>query len=141
MGRRPERADRAGAIRPRGTTAFQASTGAARMSRGTRLIFLASLVILTDLLAGCAVYSVYRKCGYHGCPGDAKITAEVHALLNQHPELGPPNQVYVHTLDQVVYLSGQVATELQRDTADSLARQAAGARQVNDIMGVEYNGR
>jgi osmotically-inducible protein OsmY len=107
----------------------------------TRLTFLAFLIILTNLLCGCAVYSVYRKCGYDGCAGDAQITAEVHALLNQHPELGPPNQVYVQTLDRVVYLSGQVATELQRDTADSVALQARGARSVNDIMGVEYNGR
>ena len=111
------------------------------MRRCPRLTFLAFLIILTNLLCGCAVYGVYHKCGYHGCPGDAKITAEVHALLNQHPELGPPNQVYVQTLDRVVYLSGEVATELQRDTADSLARQAAGARRVNDIIGVEYNGR
>jgi osmotically-inducible protein OsmY len=111
------------------------------MRRCTRLTFLALPVILTNPLSGCAVYSVYHKCGYHGCPGDAKITAEVHALLNEHRELGPPNQIYVQTLDRVVYLSGQVATELQRDTADSLALRAAGARGVNDIMGVEYNGR
>jgi len=111
------------------------------MRRCTQLAFLAFLIILTNLLCGCAVYSAYSKCGYHGCPEDAKITAEVHALLSQHPELGPPNQVYVQTLDRVVYLSGEVATELQRDTADSLALQAAGARRVNDIIGVEYNGR
>ena len=28
-------------------------------------------------LAGCATY---QKCGFRGCPGDARITAEVQAL-------------------------------------------------------------
>jgi osmotically-inducible protein OsmY len=106
-----------------------------------RLCFLACFIILTDVLGGCAVYNVYRKCGFDGCPGDAQITAEVRTLLNRHPALGPPNQIYVQTLDRVVYLSGQVATELQRDTAEGVAREAAGARGVVDIIGVSYHGR
>jgi osmotically-inducible protein OsmY len=110
------------------------------MRRDKGLYLLAFAIILTNTLSGCAAYGVYRKCG-QGCPGDAKITAEVRSLLKQHPELGPPNQVYVQTLDRVVYLSGQVATDMQRETADAVALQAASARQVVDIMGLEYNGR
>jgi osmotically-inducible protein OsmY len=111
------------------------------MRPGERLYFLALLIILTGAVCGCAAYSAYRKCGYQGCSGDARITAEVRSLLNQHPELGPPNQIYVHTLDQVVYLSGQVATDLQRETAATVAREAEGARQVVDIIGLSYSGR
>ncbi len=85
----------------------------------TPLHVVACLIILTDTLTGCGAYSAYRKCGFAGCPGDAKITAEVRALLNQHPVLGPPNQVYVQTLDGVVYLTGQVATDLQRESAEA----------------------
>jgi osmotically-inducible protein OsmY len=40
-----------------------------------------------------------------------------------------------------VYLSGQVATDLQRSTADSIARATPGAASVVDIIGLEYNGR
>jgi osmotically-inducible protein OsmY len=98
------------------------------------------LLIPTQLLCGCTTYHVYRKCGA-GCPGDAQITAEVRSLLSQHPELGPPNEVYVHTLDRVVYLSGQTATGLQRDTAEALARRAPGERGVVDTISLEYNGR
>ena len=88
-------------------------------------------LVVTGALPGCAGY---RKCGFQGCPGDAAITAQVEALLAQHPALGPPNLVRVKTLDRVVHLTGQVATELQRDVAESVALQAAGeARVVNSI--------
>jgi len=110
------------------------------MRRSRRFAFLA-FPIITHVLCGCAAYDAYRKCRCAGCPDDARITAEVRALLGQHAELGPPNQVYVQTLDRVVYLSGELATGLQRDTADAVAMRAPGARAVVDIIGLEYNGR
>jgi osmotically-inducible protein OsmY len=101
------------------------------MSRLKSLGLLASVLILAGALPGCAEY---RKCGSGGCPGDAKITANVQALFNQHPELGPPNQIDVRTLDHVVYLDGEVGAGLQRDAAESVALQAPGvARVVNSI--------
>lgn len=96
--------------------------------------------MLTYALCGCAAYEAYRKCGSAGCPGDAQLTAEVRTLLAEHRELSAPNQVYVRTLDRVVYLSGQVTTDLQRDIAESLAR-AAGARSVVDNISLPYTGR
>jgi osmotically-inducible protein OsmY len=102
---------------------------------------LALAVIQAAALCGCAAYDAYRKCGFHGCPGDASIAAEVRALLDQHPALGPPNLVYVQTLDRVVYLSGQVATDLQRSIADSTAREAPGVREVVNTIALPYNGR
>jgi osmotically-inducible protein OsmY len=111
------------------------------MRRCKPLHVLVFVIILTGALPGCAAYSAYRMCGSRGCPGDARITAEVRALLNQHPALAPPNQVYVQTLDRVVYLTGQVATDLQRDTAESAAHEATGVSRVTNTIALTYAGR
>jgi osmotically-inducible protein OsmY len=111
------------------------------MRRCKPLYVLAFVIILTGTLPGCVAYNAYRKCGSLGCPGDAKITAEVRSLLNQHPALGPPNQVYVQTLDGVVYLTGQVATDLQRDNAESAAHEATSVSRVINTIALTYAGR
>jgi osmotically-inducible protein OsmY len=107
----------------------------------TPLQVLACLIILSGILSGCAAYSAYRKCGSGGCPGDAKITAEVRALLTQQPALQPPNQIYVQTLDGVVYLTGQVATDLQRDSAGAVAHEANGVSRIMNTIALTYAGR
>ena len=99
---------------------------------------LATAVILTGVLSGC---STYRSCGFSGCPGDAQITADIEALIRQHPAIEAPNSVRVSTIDHVVYLYGQVDTELQRATAESLAREVAGVRRVVDSIHFSYEGR
>jgi osmotically-inducible protein OsmY len=106
--------------------------------RPQQLCVLVLAVILTGALPGCAVY---RKCGFAGCAGDSKITADVRARFTQHPALEPPNLIHVQTLDRVVYLSGQVDTELQRATAESVARQAADVKQVVNSINLGYEGR
>ncbi len=100
-----------------------------------------ALVPALATLAGCAGYDAYRKCGWHGCAGDAQITHAVQSLLRAHPALGPPNQLYVQTSDGVVFLSGQVATEYQREEAASLARTAPEVRQVINSVALDYDGR
>lgn len=99
------------------------------------------LVMLSAALGGCAAYNARQKCGSAGCPGDADITAKVQAALNQHRELAAPNRIYVKTLDGVVYLSGQVATDLQRDTAAAAAHSVVGAHQVVNSIALTYSGR
>jgi osmotically-inducible protein OsmY len=95
------------------------------------LYALASVLILTAVLPGCATYS---KCGFGGCPGDAEITENTRALLNQRPDLGPPNSINVETLDHVVYLSGEVSAGIMSERAESIAREAPDvARVVNSI--------
>jgi osmotically-inducible protein OsmY len=95
------------------------------------LYALASVLILTAILPGCATYS---KCGFDGCPGDAEIAANTRALLNQRPDLGPPNSINVETLDHVVYLSGEVSAGIMSERAESIAREAPDvARVVNSI--------
>jgi osmotically-inducible protein OsmY len=101
------------------------------------LALLPALVALT----GCAGYEAYRKCGWQGCAGDAQITRAVQLLLKEHPALGPPNQLHVQTSDRVVFLTGQVATDYQREEAESVARAAPDVRQVINTVALEYEGR
>jgi osmotically-inducible protein OsmY len=95
-------------------------------------------LVLMAALSGCATY---RKCGFSGCPGDAQITAEIEALIRQHPAIEAPNSVRVNTVDHVVYLYGQVNNEQERATAESLAHQVAGVRQVVDSISFGPQGR
>ena len=109
------------------------------MSSVPRLRSWLLLIALAGSLGGCAVYRTWNKCG-SGCPGDAALAAEVRARIAEHTELLAPNEVDVRVLDGVVYLSGTVATDLQRDTAAAVARSAAGAARVVDMIGLEYPG-
>jgi osmotically-inducible protein OsmY len=70
------------------------------------------------------------------CSGDAKITTDVQALIDQHPDLGPPNLINVKTLDHVVYLNGLVSTGLQREIAESVARETMGVVKVENLIAV-----
>ena len=103
------------------------------MRRPNRLFTSATALILAGVLSGCAAY---KKCGFGGCPGDAEITAEVRALLDQHPVLEPPNLLEVRTLDHVVYLNGLVDTDAQRLMAESVAHQAKGVTKVVNSIGL-----
>jgi osmotically-inducible protein OsmY len=94
--------------------------------------------MLTGALPACAAY---RKCGFAGCPGDAKITADVRALIEHYPALNPPNSVRVQTLDHVVYLTGEVNTDLERSMADSVALAVAGVTRVVNSISLGYGGR
>jgi osmotically-inducible protein OsmY len=108
------------------------------MSRFKRIYAMALAIIVAGTLPACAVY---KKCGFAGCAGDAQITAEVRAVFTQHPALEPPNLIHVQTLDRVVYLTGQVDTELERSMAESVARQVAGVKQVMNSINLSYEGR
>ena|ERR1700690_2238919 len=91
--------------------------------------------ILAAMLAiGLSACAAYRTCGFSGCAGDAKITADVRAQFDQHPALEAPNSIAVQTIDHVVYLHGLVDTDLERSMADAVARDTPGvARVVNSI--------
>ena len=109
------------------------------MKRTRRSLLILSLALVAAV-PGCDAYRTVRRCGSQGCPEDRRITAEIESLLSEHRALMPPNMVYVRTLDGVVYLSGQVATSLQRIEAEDVARQAGGVRQVVNTIGVGYRG-
>jgi osmotically-inducible protein OsmY len=103
------------------------------MNKINLLYALAFAVTLSGALPGCATY---QKCGLQGCPGDAKITADVQAQLEQHKEIGP--FVEVQTLNGVVYLNGRVAAGLQRTTAESVASQTPGVAKVVDNIYIAH---
>src|ERR1700722_2988209 len=95
------------------------------------MMFLSVGLIGAGVLPGCAAFG---KCGFEGCLGDAGITSQVHARLDLHPALGPPNLIRVQTLDGVVYLYGLVDTVFERELAGAIARETPGvARVVNSI--------
>jgi osmotically-inducible protein OsmY len=97
-------------------------------------------LLLSDGLTGCALSAAYAKCGLHGCPGDAAITAAVRALFDRHPALEAPNLLSVQTLDGVVYLGGILDTDMQRQLAQSVAAQPPGVVRVVNSIGLA-NGR
>jgi BON domain len=104
--------------------------------RGARRALCAwvSILFVTDALSGCALYDTYEKCGFRGCPGDAKITADVVLQLNRCSFM-EPNVISVQTMDHVVYLNGVVRSGLEIGAAESIAGQVPGvARVVNSIV-------
>lgn len=89
------------------------------------------------VLQGCAS----TPCTTESCRNDAKLTADVKAHLKTHRELSAPNSVYVQTRDGVVYLTGQVATDLQRDTAASIAEKVPGVVRVVNSIALTFGAR
>ncbi len=108
------------------------------MSRLKRLHTAATVLVLMSALSGCAAFS---KCGFHGCPGDAQITADVRALIDQHTALKAPNFVHVQTIDHVVYLNGTVDTDVERDLAERVAYEAPGVTEVVNSITLSNVGR
>jgi osmotically-inducible protein OsmY len=90
-----------------------------------------SVRILIGARPGCATY---EKCGIDGCPSDHKITANIQAAFDRHPELGEPNSISVQTLNHVVYLSGGVSEGTMRETAESVALKVKGVARVEDTI-------
>jgi osmotically-inducible protein OsmY len=87
--------------------------------------------LFVGTLAGCVSHPTAADSGE-----DAKITAEVRGLFGHYPVLEPPNLIDVQTLHRIVYLYGTVDTELQRELAESVAREAQGAVKVVNAIGI-----
>ncbi len=107
--------------------------------RNGKPLALACMLALALALEGCLSSS--SQCTTAECQADAKITAEVKSRLKEHRELGPPNAVYVQTRGGVVYLSGQVNTDLQRDTAEAVAAAVPGVDRIVNNISLSYSGR
>ena len=91
---------------------------------------------MVSALMGCAAY---QHCGAHGCAGDAEITANVQAHLNEHTALESPNLITVQTLRHVVYLYGLVNTVLERDLAGDVAQETPDVIKVVNSIGISSN--
>jgi osmotically-inducible protein OsmY len=94
----------------------------------------AALCVCLAVLAGCASFG---KCGLRECSADAKISAEVRTLLAQSSSLSAPNQISVQTVQGVVYLRGLVSTPYQIAEAGSIAQQAAGVTDVQNMITID----
>ena len=92
-------------------------------------------IMLMGALSGCATI---EKCGLEACASDRKISAQVEALLNAHPEFGPPGSISVETLNGVVYLDGVVQGGLEKRDIESIVRQASGVKKVVNGVSVEH---
>jgi osmotically-inducible protein OsmY len=91
------------------------------------VMFLSVGLIGAGVLPGCASL------------GDAGITSQVHARLDLHPALEPPNLIRVQTLDGVVYLYGLVDTAFERELAEAIARETPGVARVVNSIGISGN--
>ena len=107
------------------------------MQTRNRHFALALVATLLCALGGCATTG---KCGGRECPEDATIRAEVEARLSEHPELRPPNMVYVMVRDHSVTLSGQVNNEYAQRLAGSVAREVPGVSKVVNLVALTYSG-
>jgi osmotically-inducible protein OsmY len=91
------------------------------------------LLLVTGFLTACAAE---MRCGFAGCPGDSKISADVRELIDQHPDLRAPNIIHVQTRAHVVYLSGFVSTDLMSEAAATVALGAPGVARVENSIAV-----
>jgi osmotically-inducible protein OsmY len=98
----------------------------------TKLRFGIPLAIALATASAAAVAG--GACPSGGCSADTKITTNVQALLDRHPELGPPSSITVKTRAGVVYLYGEVNSGLERETAESLAEGTTGVARIVDSI-------
>jgi osmotically-inducible protein OsmY len=107
------------------------------MSRLKKLSAALIGAVLIGSSSGCAMSGVR---GLSGSPGDDGISAQVRAQLSQYPSLQSSDSLRVQTYGHVVYLTGQVATDEQRDLAESVASEVAGVARVVDTISISFPG-
>lgn len=95
------------------------------MNMHTTLYALASSLMLSGVLAGCATF---------GSPSDAKITADVEKRLQEDTATTPPDSINVQTFNHVVYLSGLTYTRSEKEEAEASARETRGVTVVVDTI-------
>jgi osmotically-inducible protein OsmY len=96
---------------------------------------------LISTMSGLTACATYEKCGLEGCPEDRQITTEVESVIHRYPALQGVNTVRVQTLNHVVYLYGQVDTEVERWTAQQAALSVTGVQRVVNSIEFQYEGR
>jgi osmotically-inducible protein OsmY len=105
------------------------------MNKQIRAISLA--LMLGTALSACADF----KCAPEYCVSDAKITADVRGVLGAHPEFGAPGTLRVQTINGIVYLNGQVNSDMERQSAEALTRQVANVKDVVNSLNPRSNAR
>jgi osmotically-inducible protein OsmY len=108
------------------------------MNKQNKFLALTLACLLAAGVSGCAGFG---KCDPEHCEGDAKITADVRALIKDHRELGAPAAFRVQTINGTVYLSGLVDTDLERRSFESLVLQLPNVKEVVNSLDVRNTGR
>ena len=98
----------------------------------------AVIMVFAGALSGCAVFD---KCSPENCSADKQITVDVSDALPQHRELGPPGTVRVQTINGVVYLTGTVNSDFEIRTTETLVRQVANVKDVENNLNARSNSR
>ncbi len=96
---------------------------------------LALALLAGASLSGCATFD---SCKGSACSADAGITTSVRSELAEHAEL---RDIGVQTIEGVVYLSGLVDTDLEREEAESAARRVTGIVSVVNTISVRNAGQ
>jgi osmotically-inducible protein OsmY len=98
-------------------------------------------LLAAGALSSLSACATFEKCGFGGCPEDRQITSAVQSVIHQYPELQGVNMIRVQTLNHIVYLYGQVDTEVERWTAQQAALSVKGVDRVVNSIGFQYEGR
>jgi osmotically-inducible protein OsmY len=98
----------------------------------------AAIIAFAAALSGCAAFD---KCAPENCSTDKQITSDVNATLAQHRELGPPGTVRVQTINGVVYLTGTVNSDFEIRTTETIVRQIANVKDVENNLNARSNSR
>ena len=106
----------------------------------SRLKIFSSAVIGAVLIGSTSGCAVSGGRGLSGSPGDDGISAHVRARLAQCPSLPNSNSLRVQTYGRIVYLTGQVDTDEQRDLAESVTSEVAGVVRVVDTIDISFPG-
>src|SRR5579863_7848356 len=94
-------------------------------------------LLLTGAVSGCAGI---RPCTGPACADDKRISEDIRDRIKQYPAIEAPNIVRVNTIDHVVYLYGQVETEVQRSLAEEIASSEPGVARVVNSNNFSYQG-
>ena len=106
----------------------------------SRIKIFSSAVIGAVLIGSSSGCAVSGGRGLSGSPGDNGISAHVREQLSQCPSLGNSDSLRVQTYGRVVYLTGQVDTDEQRDLAESVTSEVAGVARVVDTISLSFPG-
>jgi osmotically-inducible protein OsmY len=107
-----------------------------------RIIYLVAMSALLvgsiTTVSGCASF---EKCEGTYCQVDKQITTDMNEQIRLHREFGPPADFHVQTLNGVLYINGQVDTDLVSRDMEAVARQINNVRDVVNNIVVRGNSR
>ena len=75
------------------------------------------------------------------CATDTQIKQDVDAIFADHSELGPPGTIRVQSINKVVYLSGLVNSDFERQSAEALALKVPNVVDVVNSISPRANSR